>query len=137
MRMIDGTEHYIRLDVDGDGVAELLKVVTAGSSDKLIGDPEEVDRMPFHSITPYPMTHRFFGRSVADLTIEIQRIKTHLLRSLLDNASLINNQRVAVGSIGSDEHTLDDLLSNRRGGIVSRMGVRKLRATQNRSLGGP
>lgn len=135
MRMIDVTEHYIRLDVDDDGVAELLKVVTAGSSEVMLGDPEEIDRMPFHSITPYPMPHRFFGRSVADLVIEVQRIKTHLLRQLLDNASLLNNQRIAVGSQGADENTLDDLLTNRPGGIVRMKDVGQLREIPNQPLG--
>lgn len=135
MRMVDVTEHYIRLDADGDGVAELLKVVTAGTGETLLGEPEEFDRMPFHSITPYPMTHRFFGRSVADLTIEIQRIKTHLVRQLLDNASLLNNQRIAVGSQGSDENTLDDLLTNRPGGIVRMKDVTQLREIPNQPLG--
>jgi hypothetical protein len=135
MRLIDVTEHYIKLDVDEDGVAELLKVVTAGPSDTLLGEPEEFDRMPFHSITPYPMTHRFFGRSVADLTIDIMRIKTHLLRQLLDNASLLNNQRIAVGSQGADENTLDDLLTNRPGGIVRMKDVSQLREIPNQQLG--
>jgi hypothetical protein len=136
MRLIEVTEHYVRLDVDEDGVAELVKVITAGSGDVLLGDPEEIDRMPFHSITPYPMPHRFIGRSVADLTIDIMRIKTHLLRALLDNASLLNNQRVAVGSDGSDENTLDDLLTNRPGGIVRMKNVDQLRPIPNTQLGG-
>mgnify|MGYP006921320917 CR=1 FL=1 len=135
MRMVDVTEHYIRLDVDDDGVAELIKVVTAGSSETLLGEPEEFDRMPFHSITPYPMPHRFFGRSVADLVIEIQRIKTHLVRQLLDNAMLLNNQRIAVGSQGADENTLDDLLTNRPGGIVRMKDVGQLREIPNQPLG--
>jgi len=135
MRLIDVTEHYIRLDADGDGVAEILKVVTAGETEMLLGEPEEVDRMPFHSITPVPMTHRFFGRSLADLTIEVQRIKTHLLRQLLDNAALLNNQRIAVGSAGADENTLDDLLTNRPGGIVRMKDITQIREMPNQPLG--
>lgn len=135
MRMIDVTEHYVRLDVDGDGVAELIKVVTAGPGEVLLGDPEEFDRMPFHSITPYPMPHRFFGRSVADLVMDIMRIKTHLIRQLLDNASLLNNQRIAVGSLGADDNTLDDLLTNRPGGIVRMKDVQQLREIPNQQLG--
>lgn len=135
MRLIDVTEHYIRLDADGDGVAEILKVVTAGDTEMLLGEPEEIDRMPFHSITPVPMTHRFFGRSLADLTIEVQRIKTHLLRQLLDNAALLNNQRIAVGSAGADENTLDDLLTNRPGGIVRMKDITQIREMPNQPLG--
>jgi len=136
MRLIEVTEHYVRLDVDEDGVAELVKVITAGSGNVLLGDAEELDRMPFHSITPYPMPHRFIGRSVADLTIDIMRIKTHLLRALLDNASLLNNQRIAVGSDGADENTLDDLLTNRPGGLVRMRNVEQLRPIPNTQLGG-
>lgn len=136
MQLIDVTEHYIRLDVDGDGIAELIKVVTAGGSDVLLGDPEEFDRMPFHSITPFPMTHRFYGRSVADLCIEIMRIKTHLIRALLDNASLLNNQRIAIGQIGASESTIDDLLTNRPGGVIRMNDVSQLREVPNQSLGG-
>lgn len=135
MRLIDVTEHYIRLDADGDGIAEILKVVTAGETEMLLGEPEEIDRMPFHSITPVPMTHRFFGRSLADLTIEVQRIKTHLLRQLLDNAALLNNQRIAVGSQGADENTLDDLLTNRPGGIVRMKDITQIREMPNQPLG--
>lgn len=134
MRLIDVTEHYIRLDADGDGVAELLKVVTAGGSEELL-DVEEIDRMPFHSITPYPMPHRFFGRSIADLVMDIQRIKTHMLRALLDNASLLNNQRIAIGNMGADENTIDDLLTNRPGGIVRMNDVSQLREIPNQQLG--
>jgi hypothetical protein len=43
---------------------------------------------PFAAMTPVIVTHRFFGRSIADLVMDIQRIKTALLRSILDNAYL-------------------------------------------------
>jgi hypothetical protein len=52
--------------------------------------------MPFAAMTPVIVTHRFFGRSIADLVMDIQRIKTALLRATLDNAYLANNPRVEV-----------------------------------------
>jgi hypothetical protein len=61
------------------------------------------------------VTHRFFGRSIADLVMDIQRIKSALLRQLLDNAYLANNQRLEVDESGAHERTLDDLLVNRPG----------------------
>ena len=64
------------------------------------------------------MTHRFYGRSIADLMMEIQRIKTALLRSILDNAYLTSNNRTIVYESGASERTLDDLLANRPGGII-------------------
>src|SRR5690606_29751705 len=76
------------------------------------------DRMPFAGITPILMSHRFWGRSMADLVMDIQRIKRALLRAVLDNAYFANNQRVEVAENHMTDHTLDDLLTNRPGGIV-------------------
>jgi hypothetical protein len=50
--------------------------------------------------------------------MDIQRIKTALLRSALDNLYLHNNPRVEVAEAYAGESTLDDLLVSRPGGIV-------------------
>ena len=134
LQKIKITEHYVRLDEDGDGIAELLQVITAGDSSKLLSI-EQIDRMPFETICPVPMPHRFFGRSVADLVMDIQRIKTHLLRAMLDNASLLNNQRMAVGEMGAGDYTIDDLLTNRPGGIIRMRDVTQLMPVQNQPIG--
>ncbi|KRQ94969.1 hypothetical protein CQ12_38220, partial [Bradyrhizobium jicamae] len=62
--------------------------------------------------------HRFFGRSVADLIMDIQRIKTALIRGALDNLYLHNNPRVEVAEANAGQNTLDDLLVSRPGGVV-------------------
>jgi len=64
------------------------------------------------------VTHRVFGRSIADLVSDIQRIKTALIRGALDNLYLHNNPRVEVAEAFAGENTLDDLLVTRPGGIV-------------------
>ena len=107
-------ESYIRMDADEDGVAELLKVTTAGEATKLL-DIEEVDNMPFISMTPVIMPHRFHGRSIAELVEDIQLIKSTVMRQMLDNMYLTNNNRVA---IQDGQVAMDDLLTNRPGGIV-------------------
>ncbi len=117
MRLIAVTEHYIRVDWDGDGIAELRKITTAGPGDEIL-DNVPYDRMPFAGITPILMSHRFWGRSLADLVVDVQRIKTALLRALLDNAYFANNQRLEVAETHASDYTLDDLLTNRPGGIV-------------------
>jgi hypothetical protein len=116
-------EHYVRMNYDGSGPA--LYRVTTGSRDTPIlltreGEPdiERIDFIPFAAMTPVPITHRFFGRSVADLVMDIQRIKTALLRALLDNAYLANNPRTEVSETHATTETLDDLLVSRPGGIV-------------------
>jgi hypothetical protein len=117
MQLVEVTEHYIRLDYDGDGVAELRKITTAGTGEEVL-DNEPYDRMPFAGITPILMSHRFWGRSVADLVMDIQKIKTALIRALLDNAYFVNNGRMEVAESHTTETTLDDLLTNRPGGVV-------------------
>jgi hypothetical protein len=122
-RRIEVTEHYVRMDYEGDGTACLYKVTTGGSQGDILtkdGKPdiEPVDVMPFAAMTPVIVTHRFFGRSIADLVMDIQRIKTALLRAMLDNAYLANNPRVEVAEAFAGPDTLDDLLVSRPGGIV-------------------
>lgn len=111
-RVVWVTECYLRVDYDGDGIAELRKVVRAGNQ---ILDNEIVDVAPFVSITPVPMPHKFFGLSVADLSMEAQKIKTATLRGMLDNMYLqINGRYFAVDG----QVNLDDLLTSRPGGVV-------------------
>ena len=107
-------ECYVRMDVDGDGKAELMKITVAGDGKKLL-DMEEIDRMPFVSMTPVIMPHRFYGRSVSELVEDIQLIKSTVMRQMLDNMYLTNNNRVAVQD---GQVSMDDLLTNRPGGIV-------------------
>ena len=106
------TEAYVRVDADGDGIAELRKITVAGNQ---MLDNEEVDYIPFVSITPVPLPHTFFGLSVADLAMESQLTNTSILRARLDNLYLdINGRYFAV----EGQVNLDDLLTSRPGGVV-------------------
>ena len=115
LRQVQIVEHFIRL-VGDDGKPAIWRVVTGGSGDAaVVLESERVDRIQFAAITPYPMTHRFYGRSVADLLIEIQRIKTALTRMLLDSGYFALNQRVQVDMNKATEFTIDDLLRQEPG----------------------
>lgn len=123
MRMIWVEENYIRADYDGDGLAELLKVVTANRAAVILtkdGKPdiEEVDEIPFDYCCPVPMPHKLVGMSVADLVMDLQRIKSTLLRQMLDNLYLTNNPRHLVVESAATDETYDDLLTSKPGGIV-------------------
>ncbi|MBT9571098.1 MAG: hypothetical protein IV106_08315 [Pseudomonas umsongensis] len=105
-------EAYMRVDYDGDGIAELRKVTLAGNE---MLDNEPIDSIPFVSITPVPLPHEFFGLSIADLAMESQKTKTSILRSQLDNMYLaVNGRYFAV----EGQVNLDDLLTSRPGGVV-------------------
>ena len=112
MQEVELFECYIRTDFDGDGIAELRKVVYAG--DQII-DNEETDHIPFASICPIPMPHKFFGQSLADRAMDIQLIKSTITRQILDNLYLTNMPRVTAldGQVN-----LDDLLTSSPGGVV-------------------
>ena len=105
-------ECYMRIDYDNDGIAELRKITKGGN---YILDNIEIDMIPFSTICPLPIPHKFYGMSVADTVKDIQLIKSTIVRNLLDNMYLTNNARYAVLS-GQVE--LDDLLTSRPGGIV-------------------
>ena len=122
-RMIRITEHYVRMDYEGDGIARLYKVSTGGEMGIILEknkkpDICEMDAIPFVAMTPVIVTHRFFGRSIADLVMDIQRIKTALLRGMLDNVYLAVNARPIVSENEASEATLDDLLISRPGAPI-------------------
>ena len=115
LRQVQITEHFIRL-VGDDGQSTIWRVVTGGSGEGgVVLEHARANRIQFAAITPYPMTHRFYGRSVADLLIEIQRIKTALTRMLLDSGYFALNQRVQVDMNKATEFTIDDLLRQEPG----------------------
>lgn len=112
MMKVNLEEHYIRVDYDGDGIAELRQIYRVG---KVHLSNEEIDCIPLTEITPIRMPHKAIGRSVADLVMDLQELKTSLMRSMLDNVHLHNNGRYSVidGMVN-----LDDLLTSRPLGIV-------------------
>ncbi len=112
MDEIETFECYIRTDYDGDGIAELRRVFYAGNQ---ILENEEADFIPFCSVCPIPMPHKFFGHSLADRVTDIQKIKTTVTRQMLDNLYLSNNARMAVVD---GQVNLDDMLTVTPGGIV-------------------
>jgi len=103
---------FMRVDYDGDGIAEMRRVVVVG---KTILANEPYDRVLVAALTPTIVPHRHQGMSVADAVMDLQEIKTTLIRGLLDNMYLANNGRHA---INEDTVNLDDLLTVRPGGIV-------------------
>ena len=121
MRKVWVTKAFIRTDFDGDGIAELRRVVKVG---KVILENEEADVVPFASCTPIIQTHRHIGKSVAEIVMELEKIATTLTRQMLDNVYLTNAPRTAVQSTpeGAPMANLDDLLTVRPGGVVRYWG---------------
>ena len=105
LRRVEIVEHYLRYD------GTLFRIVTGSKCDVLL-EQDEIDHIPFSSIVPFRVPHRFHGMSMADKSIEVQRVKTGLMRGMLDDVNFSLSQRYEVAQEGSTANTIPDLLNN-------------------------
>lgn len=89
---VDFYDLLVRVDKDGDGIAELRRMVFAGSiKEQHLLEDIEWDEIHYADIVAERRPHQWEGTSIPDDVIEIQRIKTVLLRQTLDNLYWQNN----------------------------------------------
>jgi hypothetical protein len=112
MQLVEVFECYLKVDANDDGIAEYKRVVYAGHE---ILEEHECDYNPFHSLCPIPIPHKFYGQSLADRAMDLQFIKSTVVRQMLDNLYLTNNYRV--GAV-EGQVNLDDLLTSTAGGVI-------------------
>jgi phage protein U len=115
---IEVCECYAAVDMDGDGIAEWTRTLLAGgySEENILAHEEWGDPIPFADLVPARIPHRWQGRSIADQTMDVQQIKTVLLRNALDNLyENTNRQRVVVES---QILNMDEVVSPNFGGII-------------------
>ena len=105
-------ESFLKTDYDDDGITELRKICSVGNK---ILQNDAIDKIPFVSITPVKIPHKFFGLSVADLVMDLQLMKSTLMRNLMDN---MYNQNFGRYAVLEGQANLDDLLTQRPGGVV-------------------
>ncbi|KNY35560.1 hypothetical protein [Agrobacterium sp. SUL3] len=86
MQEVEYYELYVRYDADDDGIAELRRLIYAGAiKEEYLLENEEWDDVPFADIISERRPHQREGSSIADDTMEGQKVKTVLLRETLDN----------------------------------------------------
>lgn len=123
-RLVDYAELYVKLDRDGDGVAEWLKVTLIGGKLGLYQSGEtaieQVDDHPYCWICPIPRSHAFFGDCPADRAIQPQKLRTRTIRAIEDNMLLTVNGRLYVNTAANVN--IDDVLDNRAGGVIRGQG---------------
>lgn len=107
-------ELYVYFDLDGDGIAELLMLQCVGD-DYEIADYYVCDQRPFAVLCPDPEPHTLIGMSVADYVMDIQLIKSAMLRGAMDSLSLTLNPRT---EIVEGEVNVNDIFNPEVGGIV-------------------
>lgn len=89
-------EAYVYLDYDGDGIAELRRICTLGPAHWPIpGMNTPVDERPFSAWCPDPEPHTLIGDSLADRTMDIQRLSSMVMRCTLDSLALSVFPRMA------------------------------------------
>ena len=93
------TESWIRVDRDGDGVAELKRFITVGEEVLL---EEYADSIPLACLNPIEIPYSFYGMSIADATKSATEIKTTITRGMIENVYLSNYGRTL-----ADPNTVD------------------------------
>jgi hypothetical protein len=115
-KLVDVCECFLKLDMDGDGIATPQKITVGNSMPpSVVLSKEEVDSSPWVACTAIIMSHKFKGLSIYDRLKQIQDNKTALLRNIMDNLYLQNNQR---NIIVEGQVNIDDMLVSRPGGII-------------------
>lgn len=99
-RALDEIDYYdllVRIDQDGDGIAELRRMIFAGGiKPQYLLENVEWDEIHYADIVAERRPHQWEGTSVADDAIEVQTVKTVLLRQTLDNLYWQNNLQPTV-----------------------------------------
>ena len=86
-REVQVIECWIRVDRDGDGIAELKHVIMAG---KHILEETDVEMVPIAVLSPINIPHEFYGLSIADFTRSSTLASTAILRGFVENTYLTN-----------------------------------------------
>jgi hypothetical protein len=120
---------YVHLDADGDGFAELRRIIVV---DNNIIYNEEASCKPFADLSAHRMAHKFFGMSIYDKIHDIQEIRSTLMRNILDNIYTVNNGRFQAVE---GQVNFDDLLTNKSGGVVRVKTINALDALPTPALG--
>ena len=108
---VEISDLYVKIDFDGDGIAERRHVMLSGN--KVLVN-EYFNHVPYASLSAVLMPHKAIGRSRAEITYPYQLQKTALQRGINDNIYMVNNPRNVV----HPDVDLDDMLTVRTNGII-------------------
>jgi len=107
-------EGYLKVDFDGDGIAEMRRICTIGTGNKVVRN-EIVDDRQFADFCPDPEPHTFFGMCPADVVMDIQEIKSNVQRGILDSLAQAIHPRTA---IVEGQANLEDVLNTEVGAVI-------------------
>lgn len=128
-------EAYVLIDLDGDEIAERRLFQCVGPDYEIANGPDgEIvdDVVPFAVWCPYREAHTIVGDSNYDLLATVQRVKSHVLRKMLDSFSLATDPKTEVVQ---GQVNMGDLLNDEIGGIVRVRAPGMIREVGNTFVG--
>lgn len=111
-------EWYIRIDGDGDGIDELRYITTIGNG-RIIVEDYVVPKPKFAVFQVDPRPHTAVGDCIADITKDIQRMKSNMMRGQLDNLAETINPRTVVNELVTN---IEDVMNDEVGAIIRTRG---------------
>lgn len=98
---VEVLQEYLRVDLDEDGYPELIRSYRIGD---VLLEMSEVEENPFGSWTPIRIPHRHMGLSAYDITQDIQRQNTVIMRAGLDALyqAVVNREAYDRNRLGED-----------------------------------
>jgi hypothetical protein len=105
-------EYWGNYDVDEDGIAE--PIVCAWVNDTIIrlqGNPYPDKKIPFVIVPNNAVPFKMHGEPTRNLISDQQKIKTGILRGIMDNMAQSNNGQVGVPKGALDAHNMKKFLS--------------------------
>ena len=121
LQQVDYYELFVRLDFDGDGIAELHRLCFGGDvtvESWLNPDDHDWDEVPFADIAVKRKSHQREGISLTDDLAEIQRNMSYFLRQTVDNITWQNNLMMIYQEGGIQGDSVKDLYSPSFGKVL-------------------
>lgn len=124
-------EAYFNIQDDQTGKSELRKICTVGEGYDIVMNVP-ADEKPFALFLPDPEPHTIEGLSFADRTMDIQKIKSMVLRANLDSLSLtlMPATEIVEGMVN-----MQDVLNTEIGKVIRTKGPGMMREVDHRYVG--
>lgn len=100
-KMVMVYDCYGQYDVDNDGLLEYVHAIVSNGK-LLFAEINEVERSPFFHISFYANSYQKWKEGVADFLIDIQNLKTAIIRQIIINASINNDRTFGVDMTQTD-----------------------------------
>lgn len=114
-RRITYTEGWIKVDYDGDGIAELRRIEAIGQRGQHILAHQPADSVPLCRLVPFAVPHKAIGQSYADRVGDLQVVGSRVMRNVLDSMMEAIHPRTVIkdGAV-----PIDDVLNTEMGAVI-------------------